>query len=469
MFGMRVENVEEGRDEIKISTTGAIYIINKAGGEGEIICRQRIGKEREVATLKIHRPLDALTVEEVNDEVCIVHQSVPPTECWKGLRIRVHADSMMSILGDRPIKATFKGSIIPKYGVVERGNFILIDEFGGIGCYPLGWEVPKTSMRFSGKDWQISIFLGRGQRFLTSVFPPRPFDWERSFRDRIVHHFSIEKPYPTDKEIEELSQYGNILVLHATIWRGKYTRVGKRLKGTFDTYADACWTSYRYTPLDSEEFSRVVKTAHELGMKVIPYMSASMSLAEGEEFMREVDRVVREYEVDGVYFDGVSDDVWEAYEIMRGVRKILGDKILYVHVPSPIIGESYSDGYYVYCPFIDTYANYTLKAEHVKSFDWRYLRYTISAYNISNAIGFVCNYNYPPKFVREIIDQVIEANARLPYWAGRWVSAEFLREERPPDLKIEEELQKIMREEYFPKLDEAERRWRNWKPAGDET
>jgi len=460
MFGMRVEKVEEGRDEIRVSTTGAIYTINKAGGEGEIVCEQRIGAEREVATLRIYRSLDSLTVEEVNDEVCVIHQSTPPTECWRGLRIRIHSDSMMSILGDRPIKATFRGSLVPEYGVVERGNFILIDEFGGIGCYPLGWETPKTSLRFSGKDWQISVLLERRQRFLTSVFPPRSFEWEKSFRDRIVHHFSVDKPYPTDEEIRDWSQYGNILVLHATIWKGKYTRMGKRLKGTVDTYADACWTSYRYTPLDLEELRRVVEAAHDAGMRVIPYMSASMSLAEDEEFIREVSRVVREYGMDGVYFDGVSDDVWQAYRIMRGVREVLGDKILYVHVPSPIIGESYADGYYVYCPFIDTYADYTLRAEHIKNFDWRYLRYTISTYNISNSIGFVCNYNYPPEFVSGIVDQVLKANARLPYWTGRWVSGEFLREERPPDLRIEEELQEIMRREYFPKLSEAEKRWR---------
>ncbi len=458
MYGMKVERVEEGRDEIRVATTGAIYTINKASGEGEILCEQRIGKERLVTTLKVHRPLSALTVEETNDEVCIIHQSTPPTECWRGLRIRIHADSMMSIVGDKPIKATFTGSLIPEYGVVERGNFILIDGEGGIGCYPLGWEPPKTSLRFSGRDWQVSLLLGGGQRFLTSVFPPRTFNWEKSFRDRIVHHFAMGKPYPMDEEVRDWSQYGNILVLHATVWKGKYTRVGRELKGTVDAYADSSYTSYRYTPKDPEELKRVVDAAHDAGMRVIPYMSPCYSLAEEEEFVREVGRVVRDYNMDGVYFDGVSDGVGQAYRIMRGVRGLLGDRVLYVHVPSPIIGESYGDGYYVYCPFIDAYADYTLRAEHVKNFDWRYLRYTISTYNISNSIGFVCNYDYPPEFVRKIIDQVLAANARLPYWVGRWVSGEFLKEERPKDLKIEEELQQVMREEYFPKLHETEKR-----------
>ncbi|MEM2936349.1 MAG: hypothetical protein QW231_04135, partial [Candidatus Bathyarchaeia archaeon] len=77
MHGMKIERVEEGRDEIRVATTGAIYTFNKADGEGQILCEQRIGGERPVATLRVHRPLSALTVEETNDEVCVIHQSTP--------------------------------------------------------------------------------------------------------------------------------------------------------------------------------------------------------------------------------------------------------------------------------------------------------------------------------------------------------------------------------------------------------
>jgi len=40
MYGMKIERVEEGRDEIRVATTGAIYTINKANGEGKIFIPQ---------------------------------------------------------------------------------------------------------------------------------------------------------------------------------------------------------------------------------------------------------------------------------------------------------------------------------------------------------------------------------------------------------------------------------------------
>ena len=98
-------------------------------------------------------------------------------------------------------------------------------------------------------------------------------------------------------------------------------------------------------------------------------------------------------------------------------------------------------------------------------FDWNYLRYTISGHNISNSIGYVCNYDYPPSFTETIIDQVLEANARLPYWTGWWTSGRHLIKERSPEEKTEEEIQKIMKEKYFPKLQALqEKRMKNTVP-----
>jgi len=81
------------------------------------------------------------------------------------------------------------------------------------------------------------------QRLLVSVFPPRPFDLEKSFNDRIVHHFfrTSTKPwgfYPQNHEIEGYSNYGNILVLQ--IWqKGKLTRTGKGIQSRDDWIKDS--------------------------------------------------------------------------------------------------------------------------------------------------------------------------------------------------------------------------------------
>lgn len=94
--------------------------------------------------------------------------------------------------------------------------------------------------------------------------------------------------------------------------------------------------------------------------------------------------------MDGFYFDGIADDFLDSYCIIRQARKIIGeDRILYVH-------DSISPDYngLVYFPFVDTYADYILRGEGgrfglgLQDF----LRWTISGYNISNAVGYWCYY-----------------------------------------------------------------------------
>ena len=70
--------------------------------------------------------------------------------------------------------------------------------------------------------------------------------------------------------------------------------------------------------------------------------------------------------------------------------EILGDnRILYVHCSI----DPLDDGR-IYCPFIDTYADYILRGEGgvwgLKLDD--FLRWTLSGYNISNAVGYWCYY-----------------------------------------------------------------------------
>lgn len=461
MFGMMIEDVSEGRDEVKVTTTGATYVFNKSS-QGEVFCYQRIGSERLVATLVLHTPLQDLAVDWSNKEFCFLHQPVPDL----GVGMRINSDSVLSIRSGREIKATYHGDWVPEYSAVERGNFMLMDERGGIGAYPLGlggYEVPKTSLKFSKDGWQISIFLRSSQRFLTSVFPPRPFEWTKSFKDRIVHHFFSHpptkpwNPYPRNDEIEEYSKHGNILVLHW--WQhGLRTRKGRGLQSRDDFIQNSAWTSFRLKTIDDKEMRRTVDKAHELGLRVIAYMTPFYFPGEPDEFLREMDSVLKQYWLDGAYFDGVSVDVLQGYCLMRAVRRLLGDKILYAHVPSPIIGECYGDGYYVYCPFIDTYADYILRAEHIFAFDWKHLRYTISGYNISNSIGFVCNYDYEPKFTRQLMKHVLKANARLPYWVG--FDAYVKERQKVIGRKYYplEESRKIMREEYFPALDAMQKK-----------
>jgi len=454
MFGMKVDDVTEAQDEIKVTTTGAIFILGKRS-KGEIQCYQRIGKERLAATMTLNASLKDLTIDWSDEESCFLMR--PVTDL--GIGIRINADSTLSIRSDGSVKKiSYTGEWMPVYRAVEQGNFLFMDENGGVSAYPLKfgkYHTSTTKARFSKKGWQASLsFLG--ERLLTSVFPPRQFDWDKPFNDRIVHHFFSHpatkpwNPYPRDDELEEYSRWGNILALHW--WQhGFLTGRGKGVQSRQDLIHNSPWSSFHPVPVNEDEMKRTVSKAHQLGMRVIVYMTSFYHPGEPDEFVNEVDSVVRRFQLDGIYIDGVSNDIVRAYTVMRGLRKMLGNKILFVHVPSPIIGKYDRD--YVYCPFIETYADYILKAEHIFTFDWKHLRYTISGCNISNSIGYACNYDYDPKFTKWLIKQSPKANTRLLYWVGFDAYVEerqkiIGRKYYPLELS-----RKLMREEYFPLLD----------------
>jgi len=93
----------------------------------------------------------------------------------------------------------------------------------------------------------------------------------------------------------------------------------------------------------------------------------------------------------------------------------------------------------MYCPAVDTYADCILRGEHLYPFDFNYLRYVISGYNISNSIGYVC-LEGPIDFRRKLIDACLLVNARLPYWV-------------PADKDFAD----MMENEYFSKLEKLSR------------
>ena len=202
--------------------------------------------------------------------------------------------------------------------------------------------------------------------------------------DRIVHHFfriSTKKwdPYPQNHEIEEYSRHGNILVTH---WwqKGRLTKAGKVIQNRDDWIKDSYWTNFHHEAIDEKDLKRVIEKAHKEKMKILPYLSIVRFPGEPEEFVRETVSLIEKYSFDGAYLDGISN-ILRGYTIIRGLRKALGRKILYVHNPI-VIGDM--KGHYIYCPFIDTYADYILRAEHVAAkgdiprFDWKYLRYILS-------------------------------------------------------------------------------------------
>ena len=191
------------------------------------------------------------------------------------------------------------------------------------------------------------------------------------------------------------------------IWQGKRTREGKQIVTGEDLHADACFCTASFVPFDEPALRACIKEAHALGMRVIPYMSPFYSVAKGRDFLEKVESVLNRYGFDGVYFDGVSLDLRDSYEIVRAARAILRDRLLYLHCTSDPIGDD------IRCPFIETYADFTVRGEHRASLlTDGYLRYMISGHNVSNAVGHVFYCDLPMDLIAELVGEIPEFHVR---------------------------------------------------------
>ena len=441
---MEVESVRSDKDKITVVTTGARYVIDKSGEKGKISCYQLLNEERLVATLDFEYQFSSLSVKKKDEDTCIL-LAVIHNGGYGYLRLQVNSDSLLDISSIGEVNLTFSGKILPQYAVEKDGNILLIDESGGIGVYPYQGFKNVGLTIFGSKKWKADYTLGMSYRFLVSVFPPRRFNYTRFIEDGIAHHgipdapeivkgrIPLPSPFPSDEEIEEAGRYTNILVLHERIWQGNYAKERKPLKTYEDIFRDASPCCFDYVSRDEEELARVIKKAHSLDIKVIPYMSPYHSTAKGKDFLDRVEDTLKRYDFDGVYFDGISFDILYSYRTIRDARALLKNKILYVHCSIDPIGRN------IYCPFIDTHADYILRAESITNFGDKYLRYVISGYNISNSIGHICYSTYPLDFIRELIPKALAANVR--FYLG----------------SPETEREKLLKEEYFPKLKKLNR------------
>ena len=430
---MQVEAVKEDDRRLTVVTTGAEYVIHRSGKNGRVDCHQRLNKQRLIGTVEFDCSFSTVSVERYDTTTCVLHQQLGKGLSCDYLRLQINADSVVDVLSTRALDVDVRGNLRPDYGAEKDGNVLLLDEYGGSGFYPCRGLNTAELSELACKEWRIHCSLIGAWRLLMGVFPPRRFNLAQSFDERIVHHGSIGPwvvpPFPSDAEIESASQYANVLVLHEGIWQGKLTRKGKRIETPEDIYAEAAYSCFDYVPVDEKDLTRVVKKAHALGMNVIPYMSPFYSTAKRADFLARVKETLQKYEMDGVYYDGISSDVLDSYQMIRETRSLLGDKILYVHCTSDPLGSQN-----IYCPFIDTYADYILRAEHATRLTDRYLRYVISGHNISNAIGYVCYYDLPLDTIGALIDKALDVHAR--FYLG----------------SPETERERLLKKEYFPRL-----------------
>ena len=341
------------------------------------------------------------------------------------LRMRINGDSLLMMKDAEPLSVSYTLGFEPATVRQFSGNSLLLDEYGGIGSYAA--TGPRVAVRMSNELRNLSVDCGLAaeQVLWLSVAPPKPYDWEASFGDRVVWHWSRQTGYPTDPQIEEWRQYGNLLLQQSEVMLWKD------------------W-SLRFIPRNGiEEFERVNRTCERLGMRNFVYTSPFYFLTgTGKEdramnsfdnfevtgfspgdgrglnwpiFLAEIKKVVREYKPDGLYFDGIYSNVVRTYLIARKAREVVGEGgILEYHATGSPPGGG------VYVPQIDTYFNFILRGEGRQSAyeNDDYLRYFVSTYNISNSIGVLCNnnnYELDEAFIGKLLDNNIRLHL-IPGW-----------------------------------------------------
>ena len=391
LMGMRIDTIAQNGDVARVVTTGAEFVLEKTG---RIRCFQRIPQRREVAQIEIPPETPPLRLERRNDFACVFSA--------RGISLTFQGDSLAIIRADKNVKLGIKGLFKAAYQAEKQGKWLFIDGRGGFGIYPTG-EKKTNRPDVNQSTWGIPYAMRKGEEIWISVFPPRLYNWKRACEDLMAHEGN-EGPftYPSTALIRSAARYCQVMVVHSWLWPG-----GDR----------APWKIPAFVPKDRKQFDRVRDDLHRAGMKMVPYFSPYYY--SGKDFFAEVRRALEEYKVDGLYFDGVTMDFRTSYEIVRETRRMLGDeRILFRHCTSDPLESAR-----IYCPFIDTYCDYIYRGESGRAgleLD-DFLRWTLSGYHISNAVGYwvYTGSTGKPGYVlqaptREHIDAALRHEVRLP-------------------------------------------------------
>lgn len=422
-MGMRVEHAAATDAMIVVITTGAKLQFTRDGSQ--LICRQRIPEERELVRFEFDPPLGGaggLRIDHRDEDVCVLRGA----DC----AVSINPDGLIALGTNRSIEITATSAIVPRHYVTASDNLLAIDEQGGFGIYPeqrleyesepsIFTQLPENT---SQPSWQATLKARPPKLVALGVFPPRPFPWRQSFETRIAH----SNRYPPDEQIRWMARYCNVLVLHQNIYRGGSS-------------------SGPYIIDDDDEYLRVIATAHDAGMQVLPYFNpgayTDRNLHNQIALLR---RHKERYGTDGFYFDGLGrGDEWPwSYEFIRTIRDMVGDAVIYTHCTlNPPINTTT-----LYCPFIDTYSDFLLRGEgqRINGIHDPYLRYVVGTYNISNAIATLKGDKMEGASEREQLQAMLDLNGR-----ARW-----------PYPGTNAERDELFTTWYFPTLDRMQEQWR---------
>ncbi len=403
---MIVESHSVESDRIVVETTGARFVFDTANDT--ILASQRIEFPRELARWHSSLPLEGLRVDQQTDDVCVLTND--------RLTIGVQRDSLLVISPQQELRMTLTNLLGGDFNRYSRSYLYSTDDYGGISVDPYipagtGLE-PRSELLTEGLSfaelsswhalqeqlaagesgrppwsteelgsaepgWQAAWTALPGTLFTTSVFPPRPFEWEKSFTEGRRTFRYHQDPIANPRKQRQVTNW--------LLWDFIPKMFG------------LSYTNY-YEPLDDKHFREIVETAHGLGIGVIPYMSAYFGpTRDPYVYIDGVRQFKEKYDIDAVYSDGLPSADWMAgYKIMRMLRELFPSGFITVHNSTQQAGWDVSQ----HKPFMYTYATSFSMGEGVSSqsgAEWQYPRYVTTQFRKSNAFGKTLgNYWYAP-------------------------------------------------------------------------
>jgi len=401
-----------------ITVTTTVTVFEFSPSTDQVFCQQRLVKPRR--SLLLYFPegsLEGLRIVAQGTGAVILESSA-------GVEFKVNCDSLLMIRSadDVVVRCRVLFKPIQTYSHGPRGpNHLLMDAFGAVGLFPIA-GARQTRSRKPINEFTYS--LSGEQMLWCAICPPREYPREESLNERIIWQYSSQSPelaVPSNEHIDEWQDKGTILLLQseAMLWKSWHEAFEPRLP---------------------EDFGRVIDHSHEVGLRAIAYTSPFFFIKgtggdrtyTGENlglYLAAVADLLKRYpDLDGIYFDCVyPSSVKNTYIVCRATRELIGDeRILGIHCTGNAPGGSEWVGL-CYNPAADTWANFILRGEGRGFMSERWLRFFVSGYNISNAIGVVCNnigYWAPTE---EQVEMTLRANARLAFFP--WIRDQFTREE----------------------------------------
>ncbi len=422
-FGMRIKDSQFDKDAFLIVTTGAKFEY----AQGEMKIYQELQNKRLLATIEISGTPEFEKVEANDDHILL----------WsENLNIGIYGDSTCILEPKEELELKCSGNFKPDYEGRHDGELVLIDDSGGIEIFPqrheTGYKVKKLNL--GKRDWIVEYLLNANERVMIAAFPPRKFNFQQSYSDRIVHTGGIHIKasdtstgfLPPDEVIQAWRKYVNIICINGDgLYPGK-KNWGNSSYNWFRSKTPGRWCfGGPYKPAKPSELQRVVATAHKLDMKVVIYVTAFYYYKSNdpEAFFEDARTIYNEYDLDGIYVDGlyrdkkyltgaILDNKIINWELMRRLRKLIGSEgILYYH-------GSGDRSQVAVVPNIDALCDFVLYGESVEfnNFSDDYIQYQVRKFGISNTIGIIKASRKPSWMSEEyVLKEMVSFNGR-----ARW-------------------------------------------------